>query len=300
MQIDFLIASILRLTTPILLCAIGSQYCDRAGVTNISLEGTMLLGCFMGVLGSYFTGSWFWGVMIAVIACVLVSMFFGMITLKLGGTELVVGFAMNVLLDGLTVYMLRTIFKVSGSIVSDRIVGIPRFSIPLLSDIPLLGAVFTDQNFLMYLAFLSVFVTHFIFNRMHFGLKIISSGENPQAAATVGINVHKVRLVCLIITGAMCGLAGVQLSLGYLSLFTEGMTAGRGFIALMAVVFAGGKPQRILLVTLLFGTAEMLSNQLQLLQLPSYLMLMIPYVCVIILTLIRMPHTKRKAIGPAE
>lgn len=294
MQFQFLLASILRLTTPILLCAIGSQYCDRSGVTNISLEGTMLLGSFMGVLGSYFTGSWALGMLIAVVSCILVSMLFALITLKLGGTELVVGFAMNVLLDGLTVYMLRSIFHVSGSIVSDKIIGIPVFSTPLLTQIPVLGALFTNQNILTYLAFISVFVTHFIFNRTHFGLKIISSGQNPQAATTVGINVHKVRLVCMIIMGAMCGLAGVQLSLGYLSLFSEGMTAGRGFIALMAVVFAGGKPMRILLVTLLFGTAEMLSNQLQLFRLPSYLMLMLPYVCVIILTLIRTPHTRRK------
>lgn len=294
MQIELLIASILRLTTPILLCAIGSQYCDRSGVTNIALEGLMLLGAFMGVLGSYFTGSWVLGIIIAIASCIIAAMFFGLITLKLGGTELVVGFAMNVLLSSLTVYMLRSIFHVSGSIVSDRIIGIPKSSIPGLRSIPVLGALFNEQNILVYFAFVSVFLSNFIFKRTHFGLKIISSGENPQAASAVGIDVHKVRLACLIITGVMCGLAGVQLSLGFLSLFTENMTSGRGFIALMAVVYSNGKPFRVLLVALLFGTAEMLSNQLQLLQLPSYLILMLPYVCVIVLTLIRIPRSNRR------
>jgi len=285
--LSLLTASILRLTAPILLCAIGSLYCDRAGVTNISLEGTMLLSCFMGVFGSYFTGSWVLGIVCAVISGVLSSLFFALVSLKLGGAELVVGFTINVLMNGLTIYMLRTVFRVSGSLVSDKIIGIPSFSIPVLADIPIIGGLFSSLNIVIVIAFAAIILTQFIFKSTHFGLKVISSGENPQAAATVGINVYGIRLTCLIICGVMCGLAGAQLALGYLSLFTEGMTAGRGFIALMAVIFARGKAMRVLFVTLLFGAAEMLSNQLQLFQYSSYLILMIPYICVIILTLLQ-------------
>ncbi|MBC8584188.1 ABC transporter permease [Youxingia wuxianensis] len=282
------IIAILRLSAPILLCAVGSLFCDRAGVTNISLEGTMLLAAFMGVFGSYYSGSWIIGILCAVAAGVLASLFFALITLKFGGAELVVGFTMNVLLDGLTVFMLRSIFKVSGSLVSEKVIGVPSFTIPGLTKIPVIGGFVTDLNILVVLAFISVFLAHFIFKRTHLGLKVLSSGENPQAAATVGINVYGIRLLALVITGVLCGLAGAQLSLGYLSMFTEGMTAGRGFIALVAVMFARGSSMRVLLVTLLFGAAEMMSNYLQLFQYSSYLILMIPYLCVILLTLLQL------------
>jgi simple sugar transport system permease protein len=295
MWINSFIASVLRLTSPILLCSVGSLYCDRSGITNISLEGTMLLGSFMGVVGSYFSGSWIIGVAVAVISGIITSLFFALLTIKLGGTELVVGFTINVLMAGLTRYMLRTVFNVSGSLVSDKVIGIPSVSIPGVSSIPILGGFLTQLNIIIVFAFLSVFLTYFIFKKTHFGLKIISCGENPQAATTVGINVFSVRLVCLVITGALCGLAGAQLSLGYLSLFTEGMTAGKGFIALMAVAFSRGKVLRVLLVTLIFGTAEMLSNQLQLFKFSSYLILMIPYICVIILTLVQGIGVRKKA-----
>lgn len=287
-MINSWIIAILRLSAPILLCAVGSLFCDRAGVTNISLEGTMLLAAFMGVLGSYYSGSWLLGILCAVAAGVLASLFFALITLKFGGAELAVGFTMNVLLDGLTVFMLRSIFKVSGSLVSEKIVGVPSFTIPGLAEIPFIGGFVTNLNLLVVSAYLSVFLAHFVFKRTHLGLKILSSGENPSAAATVGINVYGIRLLALVITGVLCGLAGAQLSLGYLSMFTEGMTAGRGFIALVAVMFARGSSMRVLLVTLLFGTAEMLSNYLQLMEYSSYLILMIPYLCVILLTLLQL------------
>lgn len=295
-MINSWIVSILRLSAPILLCATGSLFCDRAGVTNISLEGTMLFASFMGVFGSYISGSWVVGVVFAVAAGVLASLFFALITLKFGGAELVVGFTMNVLLDGLTVFLLRTIFKVSGSLVSERIISVPTFSVPMLQDIPILGGLTSNLNILVCLAYISVFWAWFVFRKTHLGLKVLSSGENPQAAATVGINVYGIRLFALLVTGALCGLAGAQLSIGYLSMFTEGMTAGRGFIALVAVMFARGSAMRVLLVTLLFGAAEMLSNYLQLFEYSSYLILMIPYICVILLTVFQLSleqHNKK-------
>ncbi|MEZ3486786.1 MAG: ABC transporter permease [Lachnospiraceae bacterium] len=295
-MINSFIITVLRLSAPILLCAIGSLFCDRAGVTNISLEGMMLISSFTAVLGSFLTGSWIVGVLAAVGASVLASMFFALITIKFGGAELVVGFTMNVLLDGLSVFLLRSIFKVSGSFVSEKIIKIPSFSVPFIKDIPVLGGLVTDLNILVCAAYGSVFFAYFIFRKTHLGLQIISSGENPQAAATVGINVYRIRLLMLAITGTLSGLAGAQLSLGYLSMFTEGMTAGRGFIALVAVMFARGSALRVLLVTMLFGAAEMLSNYLQLYQYSSYLILMIPYICVIILTIIQLMLEKKKRV----
>lgn len=295
-MINSFIITVLRLSAPILLCAIGSLFCDRAGVTNISLEGMMLISSFTAVLGSFITGSWLAGLLAAICASVLASLFFALITIRFGGAELVVGFTMNVLLDGLSVFLLRSIFKVSGSFVSEKIVKIPSFSVPFIKNIPVLGGLVTELNILVCAAYGSVFLAYFIFRKTHLGLQIIASGENPQAAATVGINVYKIRLLMLVITGGLCGMAGAQLSLGYLSMFTEGMTAGRGFIALVAVMFARGSAFRVLLVTMLFGAAEMLSNYLQLYQFSSYLILMIPYICVIALTIIQLIFERKKRI----
>ncbi len=295
-MINSFIITVLRLSAPILLCAIGSLFCDRAGVTNISLEGMMLISSFTAVLGSFITGSWLAGLLAAICASVFASLFFALITIRFGGAELVVGFTMNVLLDGLSVFLLRSIFKVSGSFVSEKIVKIPSFSVPLIKNIPVLGGLVTELNILVCAAYGSVFLAYFIFRKTHLGLQIIASGENPQAAATVGINVYKIRLLMLVITGGLCGMAGAQLSLGYLSMFTEGMTAGRGFIALVAVMFARGSAFRVLLVTMLFGAAEMLSNYLQLYQFSSYLILMIPYICVIALTIIQLIFERKKKI----
>ena len=295
-MINSFIITVLRLSAPILLCAIGSLFCDRAGVTNISLEGMMLISSFTAVLGSFITGSWLAGLLAAICASVLASLFFALITIRFGGAELVVGFTMNVLLDGLSVFLLRSIFKVSGSFVSEKIVKIPSFSVPLIKNIPVLGGLVTELIIVVCGAYGSVFLAYFIFRKTHLGLQIIASGENPQAAATVGINVYKIRLLMLVITGGLCGMAGAQLSLGYLSMFTEGMTAGRGFIALVAVMFARGSAFRVLLVTMLFGAAEMLSNYLQLYQFSSYLILMIPYICVIALTIIQLIFERKKKI----
>lgn len=256
----------------------------------------MLISSFTAVLGSFITGSWLAGLLAAICASVLASLFFALITIRFGGAELVVGFTMNVLLDGLSVFLLRSIFKVSGSFVSEKIVKIPSFSVPLIKNIPVLGGLVTELNILVCAAYGSVFLAYFIFRKTHLGLQIIASGENPQAAATVGINVYKIRLLMLVITGGLCGMAGAQLSLGYLSMFTEGMTAGRGFIALVAVMFARGSAFRVLLVTMLFGAAEMLSNYLQLYQFSSYLILMIPYICVIALTIIQLIFERKKKI----
>ena len=130
-MLNNLIITVLAVSAPILLCAIGSLLCDRAGVTNISLEGTMLISAFAAVAGCYFTENWITGILAGVGAGLAASLFFALITIKFGGAELVVGFTMNVLLDGLSIFLLRTIFDVSGSLVSERIVKIPEFSVPV-------------------------------------------------------------------------------------------------------------------------------------------------------------------------
>jgi simple sugar transport system permease protein len=162
---------------------------------------------------------------------------------------------------------------------------------------------FTGQTWIVYFAFLSVWIAHVLLYKTPFGMKIIACGENPLAAATVGVNVYRIRLYALLITGGLCGLAGSQISLGFLSMFSENMTAGRGFIAVAAVIFARAVPVRVLFISLLFGLAEALSNQLQLMKFPSELVLMLPYLLVVLFLVLqpdRFRWRKWKSAGPAS
>lgn len=286
----------MRMAAPILLAGTGTLYNDRAGVTNITLEGSMLLGGFFAVACSYFTGSWVLATLAGIGTGVIISLVFHFLTSVCGGDELVVGFSMNILLDGLSIFLLKQIFHQSGSLVDDRIVGMPQISSEALESIPVLGTIFNGQTWIVFFTFFFALLTWVILYRTPFGLKVLACGEKPQAAATVGIKVLHIRFLCNMISGAMCGLAGVQISLGFLSLFTQGMTVGRGFIALAAVIFSKGNPLRLIAITLFFGFAEAVSNRVQLMQSPSELVLMLPYLAVVVLTFVRFDRLKKMRI----
>lgn len=293
-----ILAVILRVTAPILLATIGAVFSEKAGVPNITLEPAMLCGAFFGVLGSYYSGSSAVGALLAVAAGLAVSLIFSLFTLRWGGDEVVVGVAINVIIGGLTIFLLKTIFHTSGSFVSPEIKGFPQLHIPLLDQIPVVKYLFTGQTWIVYFAFLSVAIAHVLLYRTPFGMKVIACGENPLAAATVGVNVYRIRLISILITGALCGLAGAQISLGFLSMFSENMTAGRGFIAVAAVIFARAVPLRALFISLLFGLAEALSNQLQLMKIPSELVLMLPYLLVVVFLVVRPGRFRWRRVKP--
>lgn len=289
-----ILGATMRMAAPILLAGTGALYNDRAGTTNITLEGTMLLGSFFAVTCSYFTQSWVMGALAGVATGVVISLLFYLLTVVLGGDDLVVGFAMNILLDGLSIFLLKQIFHQSGSLVDSRIQGVPSVRAEFFESIPVLGDLLNNQTWIVYFAFIVAMVTWYVLFRTPFGLRILACGEHPQAAATVGIKVRRVRFWCNLINGALCGLGGVQISLGFLTLFTQGMTVGKGFIALGAVIFSRGNPLRLIAITLFFGFSEALSNKVQLMQLPSELVLMLPYLAVVILTLIRFDGFRKK------
>lgn len=272
------------------LAAVGALFCDCAGVTFIILEAQMLLGCFFAVIAGYYFQSWAAGVLCAVLASILLGWFFIWITMKMKAIELVVGFAINFLVDGLTIYLLRMVFHQTGSFVSPEIPAIPRITVPVLSRIPLAGILFDQQTWIVYFAFFSVLAASVLIYHTAFGLHILSSGANPEAAQAVGIRIGKTRIQCIMIASVLCGLAGSQLSIGFLSMFSEGMTVGKGFIALGALMFSNRRPALVLFITLLFGFAEAIGNQVQLGgTIASELVLMIPYVAVLACVFVRKP-----------
>ncbi len=281
-----LFASSLRMTTPVLYATLGGIFSAESGVLNVGLEGLMIVGAFFGIVGSVTFGSAWAGLLVAVVVCVILSFLFAAVHLEWGADEMIVGLALNVLGYGLTTYLLLVMFDVAGYYSSEAIVGFELVQIPIISDLPLVGEILSGQFALVYLAFLSVAVTYFFLYRTPWGFWLRSVGESPEAAEAVGINLRLMKYAGVLVGGAFCGAGGAFLSLAHLNLFSEGMTAGRGFLALAAVNFGERKPLKCMVAALIFGFTEALAIRLQRFGLPSQVVLMLPYIAtVIILTL---------------
>ncbi len=272
-----LIAAMLRTTTPILLVALGGTFTTKAGIFNIGLEGQMLLGAFFAVLGSLWTQSAWGGVAIGVLAAMCVALTFSIFVVTLRANEVVVGLALNILAGGLTITLTKAIFGTRGSIVSGDIVGLPRLHIPVIEDLGSLGKALGSFTPLIYLAFILVFVVWVIIYRTKLGLYIRVAGEKPAAAEALGIPTGLMQHIASLLCGLFAGLAGAHLSLGYITMFAENMSSGRGFMAVAVLIFSAGDPVKVLFGCLLFGFADALSLRLQTFGLSSYLVLTVPY-----------------------
>lgn len=275
-------ASIPRFVTPILLAALGGALCERAGVFNIALEGFILTGAFAAVLGSYFTGSPWLGAMAAMLAGIAMGLVFAEFNLRRGGDSIVVSIAINILAAGLTTYLLRAIFDVIGAFTDPNIIGFRPVRLPVIESIPVIGPVFSGQSVLFYVALAAVPAIHFFLARHRLGLRIRAAGENPAALETGGVSPRRVQLWSLIGCGALCGLAGAQLSIANVNLFVENMSAGRGWIAVVAVLLTRGRPLPLFAIAIIFGAVDSFSFRVQGLGLAQQFTDMMPYVATLL------------------
>ena len=290
-----LFAATLRLATPIAYGALGGLFSERAGIVNIGLEGMMLTGAFAGVTVSYFTGNPWLGVLAAILAGGFLGLIHGFITVRFAGDQVVSGTGINIFALGFTAYMSQIFWGSRGA--SESVQGLPIISIPLLKDIPILGDIIGTHTPLVYLMIIITVLSYIVLFKTPFGLRIRAVGERPDAADTAGINVFKTKYLCLIISGMLAGLGGAFLSLGHLSLFALGMTGGRGFIALAAMILGKWMPFGAFGASVLFGFADALQMRLQALGLlPSQIILTIPYV----LTIAVLAGVVGKAIPPSN
>ncbi|WP_223477378.1 ABC transporter permease [Oricola indica] len=293
-----LISATLRTTAPILLVALGGTFTTKAGIFNIGLEGQMLIGAFFAVLGSIWTQSAWGGVAIGVLAAMCVALTFSIFVVTLRANEVVVGLALNILAGGLTITLTKAIFGTRGSIVSGDIVGLPRMHIPIVEDLGSLGKALGSFTPLIYLAFIFVFVVWVIIYRTRLGLHIRVAGEKPAAAESLGIPTGLMQHIASLLCGLFAGLAGAHLSLGYITMFAENMSSGRGFMAVAVLIFSIGDPVKVLFGCLLFGFADALSLRLQTFGLSSYLVLTVPYLVTLgalfLLTYRQRPKTLRE------
>lgn len=272
----FMLASTLRMGTPIALTALGGLTSERSGVVNIGLEGIMLASAFGAVLGSYLTGNPWIGVLTAILVGVLISAIHSVISITWGGNQSVSSMALVLLATGFSGVGLKAVFGQQGS--SPQVPSLEHT--PILSSIPVVGGFLSDLSPFVYIAFLALILIHCMFKYTPLGLRIITVGENPKAAETAGLSVHKIRYFSVILSGVLGGLGGAFLSLGQMNLFQEGMVAGRGYLALGAVTVGRWSPIGAFASSMFFGLFSAIQLYVQTIPgnpVPSEFIQMIPY-----------------------
>lgn len=276
------IASVLRISTPLILPALGGLISELSGAINIALEGIMLVAAFTGVVVSAYLESTILGVLAGILAGMAIAFILGWFHLYLKTDIILAGTAINILATGGTIFMLFVLTGDKGNSSSLASAMVPNVNIPLIEDIPFIGRIISGQHIFVWLAFILTWVVSIFLYRTPFGTHLRAVGESPEAAESLGINVNRMRMAAMLISGFLASLGGLTMSMAYLPLFQREMTAGRGFIALAAVYLGGRKPWGTLLAAILFGFADALSNQLGSLNIPSQLVQMIPYVVTIL------------------
>lgn len=276
-----MVGETLRLGTPLALGALAGIYCERSGVINIAIEGMMLMGAAFGFAAFVFTGNIWLGVAAAVLVGGSAALLHGMLSINFKTDQIISGTVINILAIGVTGY-LRRAYLVGAP--GGRVTLSP-IEIPLLSDIPLIGGVLFNNKPIFYAMILLVIATHFVLFYTRWGLRARSVGENPRAADTLGINVYRTRYFNVLIGGLIAGLAGAWFSLETVGNFDDGMTSGKGFIALAAMIFGKWMPFGAFGGAMLFGFAEALGTRFQILQvelfgnpLPVQFLQILPYV----------------------
>jgi len=276
-----LLTATLRMAAPLLFVALGGLLSERSGVINIALEGLMLMGAFAAAAGSYATGNAFVGLAAGILAGAVLACVHAFWCVTMRADQIVTGTAIVLLSTGLTAFLVLRIWDTAGGS-------------PSVNRLPAIGG---GLNILVPVAFALVPVVHYILYRTTLGLRIMAAGEHPRAAESVGLNVARYRYGCVLASGALAGMGGAYLSIGDLSGFTTEMTAGRGFIALAAVIFGNWTPLGTLGATILFGAAQAARFQVQALNVPvsQDLIIALPY----IFTLIAITGLVRRSGAPA-
>ena len=276
------LSTVIRVATPLILCAMAACIGKQANVQTITYEGMMLFAALAGTLGTSYTNSLIGGIITGVLASVLLAGIYGYFNIYLDTYDTLLGIAMNNFSNYFTIFLLFVLIgrkADSSTIVSHNY---PIIEIPIIKDIPIIGTILSGQSLVTYFAIISVFVANFIVYKSTLGLRIRSVGRSPEAASSLGIDVRKTKMIAMLISGVFVGLAGEFMSMSYISFFTKNMVAGRGFIGIAASNLALGRPMYGLLYALMFAVSQVIANQLQMLQFTYQFANMIPYIITIV------------------
>ncbi|WP_020613187.1 ABC transporter permease [Sediminispirochaeta bajacaliforniensis] len=291
---DFL-ASCIRLATPLLLASMGGIFSERSGVLFLGLEGFMLMGAFFGFLGSYYLGA-VQGIVLAVLFNMIIALVYAFCTVTLAVDQVVVSVSVNILGLGITGAFSRVLFGAhTQQLMGQRLMAV---AIPGLSSIPIIGVLFR-QNPFTYIAYILIPVVYIIFFKTNWGLKIRAVGENPKAAETMGIKVHKIRYISILWASAFAAIGGASQTIGDLGLFVDNMIAGKGYIGFAAIILGRFHPLYTALTVFFFGIVDAFQLNLQAMgsSIPYQFPLMMPYLLTLIAFLIAGSGLAPKAWG---
>ncbi|MFN2341691.1 MAG: ABC transporter permease, partial [Halanaerobium sp.] len=251
----------IRLVVPIALAAVGGAFSERAGVINIGLEGMILTGAFAAAVGSFFTGSAYLGLLAALGAGFILGLIFSFFTIDLEADHVVAGVGINILALGFTTWLMQVIWGQKGA--SPSVSGLARIRIPILAEIPVLGDLFGYHSPVVYLMFIIVIAGWYLMFKTPLGLRIRFTGEHPEAADTLGINIRFIKYFSVTLSGVLAALGGAYLSLGHLNWFSSNMSAGRGYMALAANIFGQWNPLGGFAASMLFAFTDAVQMRLQ-------------------------------------
>lgn len=284
-----ILTSGIRLATPYLYAAIGEAFGQRSGVLNLGVEGQMLLGAFVSFYIAFTTENLWLGVLGAMLVGALMGLAMAYVTVNLQAEQGISGIGFYLFGLGMSELLFKMLL---GTV--ETVKGFSVFPVPWLSDIPIIGEIFFQQNILVYIAFLLVPTAWFVLNKTTLGLKIRSVGENPEAADSVGVSVARVRYFTIILGGTLSGVAGASMAIALLNVFQQNMTSGLGFIAVALVYFGAWRAWGVLAGALLFSMVNSLQLWMQVLNvpIPSDLAVMLPYILTIIVLVISVSRVR--------
>lgn len=277
------LALMLQLSVPIVLGALCGTIAERGGVILLGVEGMMLIGAFAGVAGSFFTGSAIAGVLLSAAAGAVIGLIYAMFCLKWKAHQSVIGVGVNLFASGITAVLLKSIWHTEG--MSDPVEAVSSLTVPVLCNIPVIGALFKEQSPYLYVMFFLVAAVWILFYKTKYGLRYRAIGDQPHAVQTAGVPVKRYRYIAMMAAGAIAGLAGSYLSLSQNNLFVTDMTAGRGFMGLAANIFGGWQPAGSLGAGMVFAVAQAARFYLTDFAIPSQIVQMLPYVITLLILL---------------
>ena len=280
--LEMTLSATLRMGTPLLLASVGGMFASRCGIMPLGVEGMITIGAFSAVVGSHLTANPWLGLLMGISASTALALLNGWLCIRCHVNHIIGGLGLNMLVAALVGIFLQTMWGSSTN--SPPLASIKGLDLPLLADIPLVGALFTGQFLVTYLAILLVPLTWFLMFRTKFGMRVRIIGNNPYVASTSGIRVNRYKYMCMLLCGILAGLAGAFLSVCQMNMFVEGMSSDRGYISNVICALGSSNPAGILGASLLFGLADAAQLSLQDLNIPSQLLRMLPY-CVTVVAL---------------
>lgn len=281
-----LLAAAIRMATPILFAALGELITEKSGVLNLGIEGIMFLGSLAGFLTVYYTNNLWLAILVAFLAGGIISVIHSFMVVTLGVSQHVSGIGLTIFSSGLTLFIYRIL--IGTPTIPPTISSFNPLKVPVLSTIPVLGEIFFKHYALTYIAVILVPVIYIVIYKTRWGLSLRSVGENPEAADSMGINVYKIRYICISIGGGLMSVGGAFLAIAQFNMFLPDIVSGRGWVAIALVVFGNWHPGKILLGALIFGGIDAFQLRLQAIGIgiPSQYFLLLPYLITIILLII--------------